>query len=131
MGSNKSSEVHPGAVALKSNPLHQLVLYVQINVAKPKNPSASDCTDDSPLISAARLAGVHVSAEEIAVSSTAQIHKLEVILEELDKRLGQEDGGGLKWSVKRESRGRLNQGSNSWRALNMMLNQLEIFGLML
>uniref|UniRef100_H2UZP7 Parvin, gamma n=1 Tax=Takifugu rubripes TaxID=31033 RepID=H2UZP7_TAKRU len=47
-----------------------------------------------------RLAGVHVSVEEIAVSSTAQIHKLEVILEELDKRLGQEDAGGLKWNVK-------------------------------
>lgn len=56
-----------------------------------------------------------MSVEEIAVSSTAQIHKLEVILEELDKRLGQEDGGGLKWNVKRESCGRLNQGSNSWR----------------
>lgn len=99
MGFNKSSEVHPGAVTLRSNPLDQLVLYVHIN----------------PLISAARLAGVHVSVEEIAVSTTAQIHKLEVVLEELDKRLGQEDGGGLKWNVKRESRGRLNRGSNSWR----------------
>lgn len=47
-----------------------------------------------------RLAGVQLSVEEIAVTSTAQIHKLEVILEELDKRLGLQDGSRIKWNVK-------------------------------
>ncbi|CAN9498966.1 unnamed protein product [Ophioblennius macclurei] len=47
-----------------------------------------------------RLGGVHLTVEEIALTSTAQIHKLEVVLEELDKRLGLHDGGGIKWDVK-------------------------------
>lgn len=50
-----------------------------------------------------RLAGVQVSVEEIALTSTAQIRKLEVILEELDKRLGLQDSSRIKWNVKRES----------------------------
>lgn len=47
-----------------------------------------------------RLAGVHVSVEDIALTSTAQIHKLEVILEELDSRLGLQDSSQIKWNVK-------------------------------
>uniref|UniRef100_A0A3Q3VXQ4 Calponin-homology (CH) domain-containing protein n=1 Tax=Mola mola TaxID=94237 RepID=A0A3Q3VXQ4_MOLML len=47
-----------------------------------------------------RLAGVHLSVEEIVLTSTAQIRKLEVILEELDKRLGLQDGSQIKWNVK-------------------------------
>ncbi|XP_013873149.1 gamma-parvin [Austrofundulus limnaeus] len=41
-----------------------------------------------------------LSVEEIALSNTAQIRKLEVILEELDKRLGLQDSSPIKWSVK-------------------------------
>lgn len=52
---------------------------------------------------AAKLADVHVSVEEMALTSAAQIHKLEVILEELDKRLGSQDSSRIKWNVKRES----------------------------
>ncbi|XP_054631724.1 gamma-parvin isoform X2 [Dunckerocampus dactyliophorus] len=44
----------------------------------------------------ARLAGVHLSLEEIALTASAQIRKLEVVLEELDQRLGQQD---TKWDV--------------------------------
>uniref|UniRef100_A0A672H6D0 Calponin-homology (CH) domain-containing protein n=1 Tax=Salarias fasciatus TaxID=181472 RepID=A0A672H6D0_SALFA len=47
-----------------------------------------------------RLGDVNLSVEEIALTSTAQIHKLEVVLDELDKRLGLQDGGGIKWNVK-------------------------------
>ncbi|XP_073328531.1 gamma-parvin [Pagrus major] len=47
-----------------------------------------------------RLGGVHVPVEEMALTSTAQIRKLELILEELDKRLGLQDGSGIKWNVK-------------------------------
>lgn len=47
-----------------------------------------------------RLAGVHVSVEDIALTSPAQIHKLEVILEELDSRLGLQDSSQIKWNVK-------------------------------
>ncbi|GAA6223932.1 gamma-parvin [Lates japonicus] len=47
-----------------------------------------------------RLAGVHLPVEEIALTSTSQIHKLEVILEELDKRLGLQDSSQIKWNVK-------------------------------
>ncbi|XP_070764031.1 gamma-parvin [Enoplosus armatus] len=47
-----------------------------------------------------RLAGVHLPVEEIALTSTAQIRKLEVILEELDKRLGLQDSSRIKWNVK-------------------------------
>lgn len=47
-----------------------------------------------------RLAGVNLSVEEIALTSTAQIRKLEVVLEELDKRLGLQDSSRIKWNVK-------------------------------
>lgn len=47
-----------------------------------------------------RLAGVKLPVEEIALTSTAQIRKLEVILEELDRRLSQQDGSEIKWSIK-------------------------------
>ncbi|CAJ1056253.1 gamma-parvin [Xyrichtys novacula] len=47
-----------------------------------------------------RLAGVTLSVEEIAVTTTAQIRKLEVIMEELDKRLGLQNDREIKWNVK-------------------------------
>ncbi|XP_038561302.1 gamma-parvin [Micropterus salmoides] len=47
-----------------------------------------------------RLAGVHLPVEEIALTSTAQIRKLEVVLKELDKRLGLQDSSRIKWNVK-------------------------------
>lgn len=47
-----------------------------------------------------RLAGVHLTLEDIALTSTAQTHKLEVILEELDRRLGPQDDSQIKWNVK-------------------------------
>lgn len=47
-----------------------------------------------------RLAGVKLSVEEIALTSTNQIRKLEMILEELDKRLGLQDSSEIKWDVK-------------------------------
>lgn len=96
----------------ESHCLDQSGFYYLCNVVNPKSILWSECTDDSCLISAVRLAGVRVSVEEIALSSTAQIRKLEVILEEVDKTLGLQDGSGLKWNVKRESCG---QGSGSWR----------------
>ncbi|KAM4618521.1 gamma-parvin isoform 2-T3 [Polymixia lowei] len=43
---------------------------------------------------------LHHLLEEIAVTSAAQIHKLEVILEEFDKRLGLNDSTLIKWNVK-------------------------------
>ncbi|XP_061533981.1 gamma-parvin isoform X2 [Phycodurus eques] len=46
----------------------------------------------------ARLAGVRLSLEEIALTSSAQIRKLEAVMEELDKRLDQSD---TKWDVSR------------------------------
>uniref|UniRef100_H3DEW5 Parvin, gamma n=1 Tax=Tetraodon nigroviridis TaxID=99883 RepID=H3DEW5_TETNG len=46
------------------------------------------------------LAGVHLPVEEIALSSAAQIRKLELILEELNKHLGPEDDSKLKWNFK-------------------------------
>lgn len=45
-----------------------------------------------------RLAGVQVSVEEIALTSAAQIHKLELILGQLNQRLGLEEEQ-TKWSV--------------------------------
>ncbi|TMS05903.1 Gamma-parvin [Larimichthys crocea] len=48
----------------------------------------------------AKLAGVHLPVEEMAMTTTAQIHKLEVVLEELDKRLGLQDSSRIKWNVK-------------------------------
>ncbi|KAM6925764.1 gamma-parvin [Lycodopsis pacificus] len=47
-----------------------------------------------------RLAGVHVSVEEMALTSLAQTRKLGMILEELDKRLGLQDSSRIKWNVK-------------------------------
>ncbi|KAM7002616.1 gamma-parvin [Tautogolabrus adspersus] len=47
-----------------------------------------------------RLAGVKLSLDEMALTSKAQIHKLEMILEELDKRLGLQDSSQIKWNVK-------------------------------
>ncbi|XP_029009612.1 gamma-parvin [Betta splendens] len=47
-----------------------------------------------------KLAGVHLPVEEIALTSPAQTRKLEVILEELDRRLGPDAGGPVRWSVK-------------------------------
>ncbi|CAL8359213.1 unnamed protein product [Lota lota] len=47
----------------------------------------------------ARLAGVSVSVEEIAVTAAAQIHKLGVVLEEVNKRLGIRDDALAKWDV--------------------------------
>nr|XP_061812497.1 gamma-parvin-like [Nerophis lumbriciformis] len=44
----------------------------------------------------ARLAGVRLPLDEMALRSSAQIRKLEAVLEEFDKRLGQTDA---KWSV--------------------------------
>ncbi|XP_071390798.1 gamma-parvin [Centroberyx affinis] len=47
-----------------------------------------------------RLAGVHLPVEEMALTSAAQIRKLEVILEELDTRLGLKDSALIKWDIK-------------------------------
>ncbi|XP_037624437.1 gamma-parvin [Sebastes umbrosus] len=47
-----------------------------------------------------RLAGVDVPVEEMALTSPAQIRKLGVILEELDKKLGLKDSSQIKWNVK-------------------------------
>ncbi|XP_042352311.1 gamma-parvin [Plectropomus leopardus] len=47
-----------------------------------------------------RLAGIHLPVEDIALTSTAQIRKLGMILEELDRRLGPQDSSGIKWNVK-------------------------------
>ncbi|XP_022611694.1 gamma-parvin isoform X1 [Seriola dumerili] len=47
-----------------------------------------------------RLASVHLPVEEISLTSAAQIHKLEVILAELDQRLGLQDSSQIKWNIK-------------------------------
>ncbi|KAM9854338.1 gamma-parvin isoform 2-T4 [Aulostomus maculatus] len=47
-----------------------------------------------------RLAGVHLPCEDIALSSPAQICKLEMVLEELDRRLGLQDSSQIKWNTK-------------------------------
>ncbi|CAL8375870.1 unnamed protein product [Arctogadus glacialis] len=47
----------------------------------------------------ARLAGVSLSVDEIAVTAAAQIHKLGVVLEEVNKRLGLTDDAMAKWNV--------------------------------
>ncbi|KAM4733771.1 gamma-parvin [Anableps anableps] len=47
-----------------------------------------------------RLGDVKLEVEEIALTSSSQIHKLEVIIKELDKRLGVEDSSLIKWDVK-------------------------------
>ncbi|XP_019895998.1 gamma-parvin isoform X2 [Esox lucius] len=47
-----------------------------------------------------KLAGVHLSVEEIALTSSAQIRKLEMILEALNEKLGLQDDSPARWSVK-------------------------------
>lgn len=74
-----------------------LIWRTQFLLVKP------DLTNDYFLISTARLAGVHLSVEDIALTSMTQIRKLELILGELDKRLGLQDSNQTKWNVKRES----------------------------
>lgn len=59
------------------------------------------------LLFAARFSGVHLPVNEIALTSEAQIHKLQVIIKELDQRLGLEDRSRIKWDVKRESCGQM------------------------
>ncbi|XP_047239149.1 gamma-parvin isoform X2 [Girardinichthys multiradiatus] len=46
------------------------------------------------------LGGVKLAVEEIALTSAAQIRKLEVIMKELDERLGMPDSSLIKWDVK-------------------------------
>ncbi|KAK5615432.1 hypothetical protein CRENBAI_001151 [Crenichthys baileyi] len=46
------------------------------------------------------LGGVKLAVEEIALTSAAQIRKLEVIMKELDERLGVPDSSLIKWDVK-------------------------------
>ncbi|KAM9376308.1 gamma-parvin isoform 2-T3 [Pholidichthys leucotaenia] len=46
-----------------------------------------------------RLAGVHLTIEEIALTRKAQIRKLEMILEELNMRLSSREGCQIKWNV--------------------------------
>ncbi|KAJ8367381.1 hypothetical protein AAFF_G00320320 [Aldrovandia affinis] len=48
----------------------------------------------------AQLSGVRLPVEEIAVTSEAQIYKLEVIMEALNQSLGVQDLADRKWSVK-------------------------------
>ncbi|KAG7230942.1 hypothetical protein INR49_024971 [Caranx melampygus] len=48
----------------------------------------------------ASFTSVNLPVEEISLTSTAQIRKLEVILEELDKRLGLQDSSQIKWNIK-------------------------------
>ena len=76
---------------------------VTFNVPKLSSPVKNLTDDNNNMMFAARLGGVHVPVEEMALTSSAQIRKLELILEELDKRLGPQDGSGIKWNVKRES----------------------------
>nr|XP_043879035.1 gamma-parvin-like isoform X2 [Solea senegalensis] len=47
-----------------------------------------------------RLANVHLPVEDIALTIAAQTHKLEIVLEELDKRLGLQDSSQIKWNTK-------------------------------
>ncbi|XP_023256030.1 gamma-parvin [Seriola lalandi dorsalis] len=47
-----------------------------------------------------RLASVNLPVEEISLTSVAQIRKLEVILAELDQRLGLRDSSQTKWNIK-------------------------------
>ncbi|KAJ7997885.1 hypothetical protein DPEC_G00216810 [Dallia pectoralis] len=46
------------------------------------------------------LAGVQLSVDEIALTSTAQIHKLEVVLDALNEKLGLQDSSLVRWNVK-------------------------------
>lgn len=65
------------------------------------------------LIFVGRFAGIQLPVEEIALTSNAQIHKLEVVLEELDKRLGLQDSSRIKWNIKRESRSQMGLGNKA------------------
>ncbi|KAM7397009.1 hypothetical protein PAMP_020008 [Pampus punctatissimus] len=56
--------------------------------------------EEDNMDSMARLAGVQLPVMDIALTSKNQIQKLEVILEELDKRLGLQDSSQIKWNVK-------------------------------
>nr|XP_020479305.1 gamma-parvin isoform X2 [Monopterus albus] len=47
-----------------------------------------------------KFTGVHLPLEEMALTTTAQTRKLEVVLEELDKRLSLQDSSRIKWNVK-------------------------------
>ncbi|XP_047189051.1 gamma-parvin isoform X2 [Scophthalmus maximus] len=47
-----------------------------------------------------RLASVHLPVEDIALTSAAQIRKLELVLAELDKSLGLQDSSQIKWNIK-------------------------------
>ncbi|XP_040895090.1 gamma-parvin [Toxotes jaculatrix] len=47
-----------------------------------------------------RFTNVQLPVEEIALTSTSQTRKLEVILEELDKKLGLQDSSQIKWNIK-------------------------------
>ncbi|XP_028305584.1 gamma-parvin isoform X2 [Gouania willdenowi] len=46
-----------------------------------------------------RLTGVHLDIGEMALTSTAQICKLEAVLKELDLRLGLKDSSRIRWDV--------------------------------
>lgn len=63
---------------------------------------------------------MHLPVEEMAMTTTAQIHKLEVVLEELDKRLGLQDSSRIKWNVKRESCSRLGFNKRSNKSTNVL-----------
>lgn len=65
------------------------------------------------LLFADRFSGIHLPVNEIALTSEAQIHKLQVTLKELDQRLGLEDRSRIKWDVKRESRSQMGFGSKA------------------
>ncbi|XP_027895359.1 gamma-parvin isoform X1 [Xiphophorus couchianus] len=48
----------------------------------------------------ARLGNVKLDVEEISLTSSSQLRKLEAIMKELDKMLGVEDSCPIKWDVK-------------------------------
>uniref|UniRef100_A0A087XXI4 Gamma-parvin n=1 Tax=Poecilia formosa TaxID=48698 RepID=A0A087XXI4_POEFO len=48
----------------------------------------------------ARLGNVKLDVEEIALTGSSQLRKLEAVMKELDKMLGVEDGCPIKWDVK-------------------------------
>uniref|UniRef100_A0A3P9Q1L4 Parvin, gamma n=1 Tax=Poecilia reticulata TaxID=8081 RepID=A0A3P9Q1L4_POERE len=47
-----------------------------------------------------RLGNVKLDVEEIALTGSSQLRKLEAVMKELDKMLGVEDGCPIKWDVK-------------------------------
>ena len=74
------------------------MLFNSCVISQPLAPSCCCCS-----YFVARLAGVSLSVDEIAVTAAAQIHKLGVVLEEVNKRLGLTDDALAKWNVQRES----------------------------